>query len=656
MPRCPITARAAPVLDRNVIIASVLIAIIMLLWFWLLAPPQPVEPMSPEDPVADPEYVEPTPGPPQDLPAAGLPPVGAPDLIPSTEPDTSLIAPMTGKARLITVETDLYQATFSTKGATLTSFTLKEYAQFDQVTPVRLVDTTSAGALSIAFTTPRSHLIDTRLIHFQTAHESDTLIVGEAPAQLHFETRIGEGALRQTYTFHPGEYEIGLSIDQENPGTWSTREGYELVWEGGIPFTENDPDDEAQASGVYARSGGEMESVLLDGDAFDEQHLSGSVSWVAVKSKYFTTVMIPSGATRGAELIGENIDAQGDASRWENYSMRLLMPQPEGRTDEFRLYVGPMEFYRITDYDLGLYDMVDYGWDFFEWMTRPLAKWIFIPVFTFLASFIPGYGFVIIVFSILIKIVLYPLTKTSYRGMARMRELQPKMEEIKKKYGDNPQKQQEQMMKMYKESGVNPLSGCLPMLLQYPIIIALWLFLPQSIEIRQKGFLWANDLSAPDVILNLPFNIPLYGDFVAGFTLLMGISMIFQMRLQASPTTNPQAKIFTYVFPVIIFAIFNRLASGLSLYYLVYNIVTAIQQQYINRRIAAEMEGEVAGGGRPGKKTGKSGRGKQARSGGARGGKSRTANTRRFGNVPVRRGKGPSKPRKGGPRGGPRSR
>ena len=145
-------------------------------------------------------------------------------------------------------------------------------------------------------------------------------------------------------------------------------------------------------------------------------------------------------------------------------------------------------------------------------------------------------------------------------------------------------------MKLYKETGVNPLGGCLPMLMQYPIIIALWQFLPQAIEIRQQGFLWANDLSAPDAILSLPFTIPLYGNYVGGFTLLMGLSMIIQMRIQMQPQTNPQAKIFTYVFPVMIFAIFNRLASGLSLYYLVYNVVTAIQQKMINSRIEKDSE------------------------------------------------------------------
>ena len=590
-------------MDRNVVIATVLIAGIMFVWLYLLAPPLPPEPTP--DPTVDTSATAQNVVPLDDdedyVDADGLM-AGSDSLVRGEDRDSVLVGATSGEARTIIVETDLYQAKFSTKGATLTSFILKEYNTFDQETPVQLIDSTSEGALALAFTTPASHNVDTRSFYFETATESDTILVDDGPATLTFETPVGQGSIRQTFTFQPGEYEIGLSVAQQNAGTYSTREGYELVWDGGIPFTEADRETEAQASGAFARSGGEVERVELNDDANEEARLAGSVSWLAVKTKYFTSVVIPSGPTRGAELTGERFGEAGTNDLWEDYTTRLHMPPAEGGVDEFRLYIGPMEFYRITDYKLGLYDMVDYGWDFFEWMTRPIAKFVFIPAFTFLATFIPNYGLVIIVFSILIKFVLYPLTKTSYKSMARMRELQPQMEKIKEKHGDNPQKQQEEMMKMYKETGVNPVGGCLPMLLQYPIIISLWLFLPQSIEIRQQGFLWAHDLSAPDVILNLPFTIPLYGNFVAGFTLLMGISMVFQMRLQMNPSTNPQAKIFTYVFPVMIFVIFNRFAAGLSLYYLVYNIVTALQQQYINKHIEKEKDADTGKNGK-GKKT-----------------------------------------------------
>lgn len=249
-----------------------------------------------------------------------------------------------------------------------------------------------------------------------------------------------------------------------------------------------------------------------------------------------------------------------------------------------------MEFSRISAYKLDLYDMVDYGWDFFEFMTRPVAKFVFIPIFNLLDDYIPSYGVIIIILAFLIKGAVYPLTKKSYRSMAQMRELQPKLEALKEKYADNPKKQQEATMKLYRDGGVNPLGGCMPMLFQYPIIIALWQFLPQSIAIRQQGFLWAHDLSAPDVILNLPFTIPLYGNFVAGFCLLMGVSMIFQMRLQSSPASNAQAKMIMYLMPAMIFFIFNKWAAGLNLYYLCYNVLTAVQQKFINKSIEKEKE------------------------------------------------------------------
>jgi YidC/Oxa1 family membrane protein insertase len=175
--------------------------------------------------------------------------------------------------------------------------------------------------------------------------------------------------------------------------------------------------------------------------------------------------------------------------------------------------------------------------------------------------------------------------------MAQMRELQPQMEEIRDKYDDDPEKQQEEMMNLYRETGVNPLGGCLPMFLQYPILISLYQFIPKSIQLRQKSFLWASDLSAPDKILQLPFEIPFYGDYVAGFTLLMGLAMIVTMRVQSSASAGGgQMKVFMYAMPAVIFFIFNRFASALSLYYLFYNIVTAAQQKWINMQLEKEKD------------------------------------------------------------------
>jgi len=238
-------------------------------------------------------------------------------------------------------------------------------------------------------------------------------------------------------------------------------------------------------------------------------------------------------------------------------------------------------------------------------MTRPLAKFLFIPMLSYLGGYLP-YGIVVILMAVFVKMLVYPLTKKSYRSMAQMRELQPQMEKIKEKHGDDPQKQQEEMMNLYRETGVNPLGGCLPMILQYPIIIALYQFIPQSIQLRQQSFLWAADLSAPDKILMLPFEIPFLGDYLAGFTLLMGLSMVVTMRLQSTPgAAGGQAKLLMYGMPVFIFFIFNQFASALSLYYLFYNIVTAAQQKWINYQLEKEEDvlddAEINGKGKNGK-------------------------------------------------------
>lgn len=571
-------------MDRNVVIATVLIAIIMVVWLTWLTPPAPPPGPDVDSTGAGTEDVvrDTLPDAAADIgPEAGAPPALSLD-------DSTVVGASTGVERTITVTTDLYEAEFSTLGATIRSWSLAEYQVSDSSAAVQLVDSTATGAVALVFTSPSSRVYDTRAFYFETDAEADRIVVDDRERTLSFRAPVAEGALEVVYTFAPGTYEVVMDVRMERAESFVTTSGYEVVWNGAIPFTEENHENEGQHSGVYARSGGEVEKVEVTSQAYDERSLRGQVDWVAVKSKYFVAAVIPSGETRGAELIGERFGETADPAVRYGYSTSLAMAVPGPDGDRFRMYVGPMEYYRIREYGLGLYDMVDYGWDFFEAVTRPLAKFVFIPTFVFLAKWLPNYGLVIIIFSILIKLLVHPLTKSSFTNMARMRELQPRMEAIKEKYSDNPQKQQEAMMKMYKETGVNPLGGCLPMLLQYPIIIALWQFLPQAIEIRQQGFLWASDLSAPDVILNLPFSIPLYGDFVAGFTLLMGLSMVVQMKLQATPSSNAQAKIFMYVFPVMIFVIFNKLASGLNLYYLCYNVLSAGHQKLINRRLEAK--------------------------------------------------------------------
>lgn len=487
------------------------------------------------------------------------------------------------EARIIQVETDLYTARLSDLGGTIVGLELKEYQQFDQTSLVQLIDTTIAGALGIEFQSPDGRNIDTRNLVFSTARIADQIEVLSAPEELIFETQLASGTLSLAYTFVPGSYEIGLRVSHRNPSAFQSADGYELVWNGAIPFSEDihNRQEEVNKVGAYARSGDEVDGINLNRNAESGTTLRGNVAWMGIKSKYFGAVVLSSRLADEAELWGERIGDADDPNVVVDFRTSLFMGQPNADADEFALYLGPMDYRQIRKYD-GVYRMVDYGWDAFEWMTRPLATILFIPAFNLLSSVISNYGLVIIALCLGIKILLFPLTRSSYKSMARMRELQPKMQEIREKYKDDPQKQQQATIKMYRETGVNPLGSCLPMLLQYPIIIALWQFLQQSIEIRQQGFLWATDLSAPDSILALPFALPFYGDFVAGFALLMGASMVLQMKMQSTAAAGMQGKIFMYVMPVFLLVIFNRLPSGLSLYYLCYNIFSVLQQKLMS--------------------------------------------------------------------------
>ena len=609
----PSSLRNQPSSDdqRNVVVATILMAVIMFVWMFYMGPtPAERAGVASQDTVqADPAGTPSTADDPSSA-ATGTDP-GAPS-VSSGETDDAAAPPpdpaaasssasaaasdpvaqaAAGPSRTVVVETDLYTAELSTRGGTLRKFQLNDYLQYNQQDPVQVIDTTSTGALALAFTTPDSRLVDTRSLAFEPSTDADTLRITDANRSLSFTASLGEGTLRYTYTFHPDDYDVGLDIEQTNAASYATRDGYEMIWDGGIPFSEGGTDTEAQSSGIFVYSGGEVESVLLQGDETQETSLNGDISWLSAKNRYFAAVLIPDdpASTRGADLIGEK-----SPSGNRTLAARLQMPAPAAQqaVDRFHLYMGPLYYNQLAAYERDLYQMVDYGWDFFEWMTRPLATLFFIPALTYLGDFIP-YGVVVILMAVFIKMVVYPLTKSSYRSMAQMRDLQPRMQEIKEKHGDDAQKQQEEMMKLYRETGVNPLGGCLPMLLQYPIIIALYQYIPQSIQLRQKSFLWASDLSAPDVILSLPFEIPFYGDYVSGFTLLMGLSMIVTMRLQSTPgQAGAQAKVFMYMMPAVIFFIFNQFASALSLYYLFYNLVTAAQQKWIYYQLDQEKENE----------------------------------------------------------------
>ena len=507
-------------LDRTAILGIVLMSLILGLWM-IQSAPSPEEIQAQQAAADSAAAVQ--------APADGPPAVATEDADQArTPPVDSAFARALGRPeRRVVVLTDRYQATFSSQGGTPVSFKLRNYDHSGTGEPVELISD-STGALAVGVLPSRGDYLDTRVLSFTPIVDGrpftgDTLRIEEGEGDLRFEAPVGEGALRFVYGFHHDSYDVDFRVEAPGTNLLAQGGGYELIWDGAIPQAEADRQGEVTQAGAFVRYGGDTESLVLkEPGELDDVVKTGSVDWVAVKTKFFIAAIIPETETAGAKITASQTGEADveDGAFAQDYAARLEMPrQGAGEAAAFTLYLGPLELRRLADY--GLYDTVDFG----AWVgavIRPIAQYVVAPVFAFLSTFIPNYGLVILVFALIVKLLLWPLTAVSYRNAAKMRELAPQLTAVKEKYGEDPQKQQQAMMAVYKEAGVNPLGGCLPMLLQYPLLIALWRFFQSTLVLRGESFLWAADLSAPDPVLHLPFTIPFVGNFLSGFTILMG--------------------------------------------------------------------------------------------------------------------------------------
>ena len=249
------------------------------------------------------------------------------------------------------------------------------------------------------------------------------------------------------------------------------------------------------------------------------------------------------------------------------------------------VYVGPLDYRILKSYNVGLEETVGLGW---RWIIRPISEYVMLPAFQFIHSFIPNYGVAIVIFSILLKLLLNPLTASSMKSMRKMQALQPMMNEIKEKYKEDPQKMNQAVMNLYKEYKINPMGGCLPMALQMPILYALWAIFRSNIALRQSNFVWwIKDLSIPDTIVHLPFTIPIVGmSQVSGLALLMAITMFFQQKMSIK---DPRQQFMVWFMPVFFWILFNNFPAGLNLYYFVFNLLSIGQQYLMNKKPHEEL-------------------------------------------------------------------
>lgn len=552
-------------MDRNSVTGLALIAVIMIVWLQFMSPQRKPAPAGEGSTDKKTELA----ALPREAPAQEL---AAPDTL-GVFTDASR-----GEEKLTTIENDLMRLTISSKGATIKSVVLKHHLD-GRMKPFDLIGKSRKGALSLLFLSSEGKRVDTRDLYFRPLQRESSLSVsGKQAAVLRYRLDVKPGqAIDIVYRVSGNSYKIDYDIRFTGFGNSFAGNEYQLQWDGGLPYTEKNREDESH----NALSSGYLGGSLVKLDASREQQLyreeqSGEAGWVAVRNKYFTAALIP-----GAKTDGIYLEGRRKAGYFEDYlaSLRMVLPSDGSVDHRYRIYVGPLDYNTVKSLGVGLEKIMDFGWD---WLTRPFAEFLILPVFTWLNGFIANYGLIIVIFALLIKLVTYPLTMASTKSMKKMAALQPVLKELQEKYKDNPAKLQSELARIYKEAGVNPLGGCLPVLLQMPLLFAMFYVFRSSIQLRHHGFLWAKDLSVPDSIFDFGFSIPLYGDHIAVFPILMAVTVFVQQKITPTTQSNEQMKVMLYVFPAMMLLFFNNLPAGLGLYYLMFNVFSVIQQIYIN--------------------------------------------------------------------------
>lgn len=564
-------------MDRQATIGFILIGVVIFAWMLLQAPSTPPPPqggalqdtVQAVRPADTDRSVAPAPVPPPSSPADTL--------------GRFFAARSAGREQIITVRTDLYTAELTTRGALVRKWELAGYKTWNGF-PVHLVDMDGGGDFSLLFNTADGKQINTRGLAWTCDRMgwSTLELKGTDSASVDFVLPLeGNRRIVKRYTFRNGEHGFTAEVRFANMQDVLSNFEYRILWETGTRYAEANSVDESGYALGYASLGGEVTEIDATPDAPALADMDGATDWVATRNKYFAVAMIPEkGASSGVELAGQAI-AQPDRGLREVYALGLKVPyrgQAEERT-RVRVFLGPLDLEIVRSLGVGLDKIMSLG---AAWIIRPIAEYVMMPLLTFLHLFIPNWGVVILVFSVLIKVALHPLTKTQMTSMRKMQALSPMMNEIREKYKDDPEKMNQQVLNLYRDYGVNPASGCLPLLMQLPILYALFVVFRSAIELRQAPFTaWITDLSIPDEVIHLPFSIPLFGiASISGLALAMGVTMFIQQKMTV---TDPRQKAMVWMMPILMTLMFTTLPSGLNLYYFTFNLLSIVQQYYVNR-------------------------------------------------------------------------
>ena len=488
------------------------------------------------------------------------------------------------RARNITVETELFTVVLSTRGGKIISFKLKKYRDAKGA-PAELILSSLGNSPGIQYVTYEDTIRFNNAI-FELQNLSDSSVSRLATStrkprvEISFVLPFGEGkSIQKRYVFYHDRYDFDFEARLSGISSEVANRSYQIVWDSGLAPTEHKISEDARYAKIYSYLGKELEEFNINPKGKKEKHISGQLKWAAIRSKYFVVAVIPQeNHGRGVDMWGQGVPI-GDRDFYKHYGFNIQMSLSDApvHAERFTVYLGPVDYYQIKKLRVNLEKIImSSGW--YERLFRPFSIAILLS-FRFFHNFISNYGLIIVVFSILIKVITYPLTKKSYVSMKKMQLIQPQMTALREKFKNDPQRLQREMIKLYKEYGVNPMSGCLPMLLQMPLLIGLFIVFRSTIELRGAKFiLWIKDLSRPDTIAHLPFAIPMYGDTINVLPLLMGLTMYFQ---QKATMQDPRQKMMAYFMPIFFVLLFNSFPSGLTLYYTLFNLFTIVQQRLL---------------------------------------------------------------------------
>lgn len=477
-----------------------------------------------------------------------------------------------------TVTTDVFELKFNNKGGQLSQVKLKNFVDYDSV-PIYLVKDNNS-AFNITFGTSDNRTLNTQDFPFQP-----TVTKSGENTVVSMKLKVSETAfLEYRYELKPNDYMIDFSIKSQGlSNVFNTSQPITLDWkQKGIRHAKSIAYENRYTRLTYMHDEGKVDKLSQTGD---DDEIAEDVEWLSYRQFFFSSILVSTDSPfKDVAMTSKNLvdDEEIDTLFTKIYTSKLPLAYNGGELNKsLGLYYGPTKAETLKSYDKGLEQSIPFGWGIFGWIN----KIIFIPLFGFLIQYLP-YGIAIIVMTILVKILLSFVQYKQFLSQAKMKILKPELDAVREKYKDNKLKAQQETMAIQSKAGASPLSGCLPGLMQIPVFYALFQFFPTAFDLRQKSFLWADDLSSYDSILELPFSIPLYGSHVSLFPILAAVAIFFYMKMttgqqvasqptqEGMPDMGKMMKYMIYFSPLLMLVFFNNYASGLSLYYFISNLIS----------------------------------------------------------------------------------